>query len=319
MLLVQAGLVAPVFAQFNTPEKMDVNAVKGKVLLVETQEEVTRTLMDLRSKPEAQQAYKDGVANFNQMMKDAVEKYFKWGKGVEYMPALTVEKLVRDGKASKYAILHYTVQGSYVNPADIGPIYGGKYNDSIRAMSQDKGFGVIAVQLPTSDKKTKEVYSVSLPVAYPSGADMVFAIQTIHNVFAKTIKVKEYKVNDFRDDITKYNKKLKKITLMIDKEQLTSKTTIADLRKDYNFPIEVVDYDKINDAVLQQDSEKAYVLVIPVKSNAANSGSVGTTLRHLVVNCKESHIMGSAKPGRMHEGRVAPDITRKEIKDYIED
>jgi hypothetical protein len=319
ILLLQAGILAPAFGQFNTPEKIDVNAVKGKILLVETQEEVTRTLMDLRSKPAEQQAYKDGVANFNAQLKEAVDKYYKWGtKGVQYMPALEVEKLVKEGKATKYAILHYTVQNSYVNPMDIGPVYGGKYTDSVRNYSRSKGYGIFVIQLPGMDKKAREVYSVALPVAYPSAGDMIYAVEMIHNVFTRLIKLKDYQVKDFRDDIDKYNKLLrtKKRTLLIDKSQVTEKTTIDDLRKGYYGPIEIVDYEKVQEAITQNDSGFAYVMVVPVKTN---SSSVKIMLRHLVIDAKDGKVLGTAKPERMTNNTIAGDITRKEVKDYIEE
>jgi hypothetical protein len=318
ILVLQAGILAPAMAQFNTPEKQQVTMLKSKILLVETQVEVTRTLMDLRSRPEAQQAYKDGVANFNQSLKNSVEKYYKWGKGVEYMPVLDVEKLVRDGKAAKYAILHYTVTGSYVNPADIGPVYGKKYNDSVREFSRSKGYGIFSFQLVGGDKKLTDVYSVALPVAYPSEADMVFAMEMTHNTFIKVTKVKEYEVKEFRDDIVKYNKTIKKKTLYLEKGQLQGKTTLNDLRKGYNFQIAVVDYEKIQDAVLQNDSSIAYVLIVPVKANSTSSGSVKINLRHLVLDAKDSKVLNCIKATRINIDKVADDITYKEIKEYVE-
>jgi len=321
ILVLQAGILIPAFGQFTTPDKITVNNLKGKILLVETQEEVTRTLMDLRPRPEALQAYKDGVANFNQIIKDAVEKYYQWGKkGIEYMPALQVEKLVKEGKAGKYVILHFTVAGSYVNPADIGPIYGGKYTDSVRALSRSKGYGIFIIQLPGgNDKKMTDVYSVGLPVAYPSAADMVYAIQMIHNVFTDLTKLKDYEVKDFHNDIEKNNRKLKKKTLLIENGQVTAKTTLADLKKDYDYPMQIVSYEKIQDAILQSDSSYAYVQVVPIKTSASSSGNLKLALRHLVVDAKDGRVLGTAKPSRMNYDKIASDITKKEVKDYIQE
>jgi hypothetical protein len=321
ILMLQAGILAPAFGQFTTPLKIDVNAVKGKILLVETQEEVTRTLMDLRTKPDEQQAYKDGVANFNQMLKDAVEKYYKWGtKGVEYMPALQVEQLVRDGKASKYAILHYAIQNSLINPLDIGTVYGHKYNDSVRIFCKSKGYAIFSIQLPGMDKKVRDVYSMALPAGYPSGADMVYAMQMFHNIFTKVIKVKDYEQKEFRDDVNKYNKLLRNRfrTLLIDKTQLADKTTIDDLRKGYDGPIEVVDYEKVNDAVVQNDSAYAYVIIVPEKSTEKTPAG-RLTIYHLVIDAKDGKVLGTAKPGRMNYNNIATDISRKEVKEYMEE
>jgi len=288
-------------------------------LLVETQEEVTRTLMDLRPTPDLQQRYKDGVAHFNQLIQTVVDKNYKFGKKIEYMSAPKVAALIRDGKAGKYAILHYTVQNSKIDPMDIGPVYGGDYTDSVRDYSKSKGYGIISIQIINTDKKAQDVYSVALPVAYPSGADMVFAIQTMQYVFGKLMKNADYQVKDFRAEMEKNNRALKRRTLLIAKSQISTKTTITDLKEGYFHPIEIVDYKTIDDAVMNNDSNYAYVEVLPIKATPTMSGKISVVLRDLVVDAKDGRIMATTKPGRMSRENIADDLTKKEVKAFLLD
>ena len=317
LFVLQALMLAPAYAQFETPNRPDVNMIKSKILLVETRDLVTRTLMDLENNPDGKQKYKDGVENFNQLIQTVVNKYYKFGKKIEYMTAPQVAALVRDGKATKYAILHYTVQNSYVNPMDIGPVYGGEYTDSVRNYSKEKGFGIFSIQLVGTDKKTQDVYSIAMPVAYPSGADMVYALQTIQYVFNKVMKSNDYEIKDFRPEIEKNNKKLKRRTLLIAKSQVSPKTTLQDLKDEYQYPIDIVDYKTINDAVIGGDSSFAFVEVIPVKATATTAGKFSATLKDLVLDAKDCQILGAAKPGRMAREKIADDITKKEVKGFL--
>ena len=317
-MALQALMLAPAYAQLETPNRPDINMVKSKTLLVETQNEVTRTLMDLESKPDEQKKYKDGVANFNKTLETVVSKYWKFSKKVEYMTAPEVAALVRDGKASKYAILHYAIQNSKIDPMDIGPAYGGDYNDSVRDFSKSKGHAILAIQLVGTDKKTQDVYSVALPVAFPSGADLTFALQTMQYVFGKVMKINDYQVKEFRAEVEKNNKALKRKTLLISKTQVSSKTTLQDLKEDYYLPIEIVDYKTINEAVMNGDSSYAYVEVIPSKSTETTTSKV-IMLRDIVLDAKDGRILATAKPTRMDHEKVADDISKKEVKEFLLD
>ena len=319
ILALQALMLAPAYGQFETPVKTDVNTIKSKILLVETQDEVTRTLMDLRPTPDRQQKYKDGVANFNQLMQTVVDKNYKFGKKIEYMTAPKVAALIRDGKAAKYAILHYTIQNSKIDPMDIGPVYGGEYTDSVRDYSKSKGFGILSIQLINTDKKVQDVYSVAFPVAYPSGADLTYALQTMQYVFGKVMKVTDYQVKDFRAEMEKNNKSLKRRTLLIAKSQLSPKTTIEDLKEGYYHPIQIVDYKAIDEAVMNNDTNYAYVEVLPIKASSTTAGKINILLRDLVLDAKDGRVMATMKPGRMARENIADDLTKKEVKAFLLD
>ena len=319
-IMLQSLAFATCYGQFKTPVAQDVNALKNKPLLVETQEYVTRTLMDYEEKPEAKQRYKNGVDSFNSYLKFAVEKYYKWSKKpVEYMSASKVAALIRDGKATKYAILHYTVENSYVDSHDLGPVYGGGvYNDSVRAYSKSKGYGVISVQVVGNDAKPQDVYAVALPVAYPSCADMIYAMEMIRNVFTEVTKEKDFDIKEFHETIVKYKRFMKKRTLLIAKSQLSAKTTLHDLKERYDWPIEIVDYTTIDAAARKGDSAYAYVEVIPVKASAQQAGKLSNALRDLVIDAKDGKVLGSARPVRMDREKVADDITKKELGEMQE-
>ncbi|RYD82373.1 MAG: hypothetical protein EOP53_03890, partial [Sphingobacteriales bacterium] len=124
LLLVQLLVTAGLKAQFQDPDQKYISQVKGKILLVALQEETTRTLLDLKPKPDELQKYKDGIAKFNTMLLETAKKHWKVGtKGVEGKPQSEVDKLMKEGNA-KYVVLQYALREGRVKPIMFKDIYG---------------------------------------------------------------------------------------------------------------------------------------------------------------------------------------------------
>lgn len=308
-------------AQFQLPESRDLAMIKSKVLLVPVQEEVTRTLMDLQSKPDALQAYKDGIARFNQQLKEAVDQYWTLGKGVEYMPRTKVEQLMKEGN-SKYIALQYELREGNIDQLMFSQIYGSEnYNNDTRKLSKSKGYGVFRLMQPAArGQGPAALYSVFLPVAYPSQGDMVYAVKMMNAQLTKAMKEKTYTdVAEFEAAVAKNNKSLANKTLLIDPLQIESRTTIDDLRKNYAYPIEMADYDKINQAIISGDTTYAFVMIVPDADpgHQVNRSGISTRIMHLVVDPGSEEVLATCKPSRLDYQKVAEDISKKEIKDYV--
>ncbi|MGZ5244362.1 MAG: hypothetical protein ACXWDO_04940 [Bacteroidia bacterium] len=322
LLLVQLLVTAGGKAQYQDIDPKYVSQVRGKILLVALQEETTRTLLDLKSRPDELQKYKDGIANFNKILEETAKKYWTYGtKGVETMPQSEVNKLMKEGNA-KYAVLQYSLREGRLNPLMFKDIYGrGEYGNEERALSKKEGYGVFHLQIAQRDKEPTNVYSVFLPVAYPSQADMIYAVQMMNTQFNTMQKKKDYKLNEFEAEITANNKLLKKKTLLIDPSQLSSKTTVEDIKKGYPNAVEVADYATINETVINGNGAYAYVMITPIEmpGGKITQSKVKTMLMHLVVDAEDGKVLGKAKPSRLDYDKIADDITRKEAKEYIAD
>ncbi len=320
LLLVNLLVTAGVQAQFQEIDSKYINQVKGKILLVALQEETTRTLLDLKPKPEETKKYKDGIANFNAMLQETAAKYWKYGtKGVEAKPQSEVDKLMKEGNA-KYVVLQYALREGRPKPLMFKDIYGsGEYGNEHRELSKKEGYAVFHLQTPQRDKEPINIYSVFLPVAYPSQADMIYAVQMMNNQFATMLKKRDYKFDQFDQEIAENNKLLKKKTLLIDPSQLSSKTTVEDIKKGYGNNVEVADYATIIEAVKNGEEGYAYVMITPIEmpNSKITQNKVSVMLMHLVIDTQDGKVLAKAKPTRMNYDKLADDITRKEAKEYM--
>lgn len=318
MLSIQLCLFLSVQAQFKIPEYRDLGQVKSKMLLVPLQEEVTRTLMDLKSKPDQLKAYQDGVVRFNDLLKSTLDKYWKLGKGIEYLPQSKVNQMLKEGN-TKYVVFQYEMREGTLDPLMFGKVYGNEnYTTETRKMTKAAGFGVFRLQTAVRNSDPTTFYSVFIPVAYPSEADMIYAVKMMQNELNTAMKERTYKVNDFEATVAKNNKQLKKKTLLIDPTQMDPKTTIDDLKKNYPNDVQLVDYEKVNEAVKSEDTTYAFVMIVPDDDpvNKFSRASINTRLMHLILDANTMNVLGAMRPTRLDYGKIAEDISKKEIKDY---
>lgn len=319
LLMLVLGVSTTTHAQLETPDMRDVQQVKGRILLVAVQEETTRALLDYRNKADTLKYYKDGIAAFNEKWKDAISKTFKFCKSIQYMSYLKVDKLVRDNQAGKYAILTFDLKDGHPDTYQFGFLYGhGPYNNDIREKSKKLGYGVFRLSLATHEKTLREVYSITMPVAYPSEADMIYALDVMQYTFTTVQKKRDYKVDEFKEEIRKNNKILKKRNLLLDRDQIAAKTTREDLKEVYPYQFAIVDYDKIEEAVKNRDSNFAYVEIIPQQPRASdkNNSKVTQTYFAIVMDAGHPRILGMAEAKRMNYNELYDDISDKEMKDF---
>jgi hypothetical protein len=318
-LLLQLVFFVPAQAQFQNIESRYLGQIKGKTLLVPTLEQVTRTLLDLQKKPDELERYKSGVENFNNAIKDAVDKYGKFTKTVEYLPQTKVNAILKEGN-TKYIVLQYGLREGVYKPLMFSDMYADQeYSSALRKASAAEGFGVFNLLMPVKDKEPEIIYSVFIPVAYPSPGDMIYAIQMISTQVGTMQKSRGYQVSEFNAEIAKNNKSLKDRTLLLDNSQVDPKADVNGLSKSYAYNFKVVDYQEINRAIVEGDTSVAYVQVVPMEmpGNKVTYGKAKTPLMHLVVSAGDSKVLGKSRVTRMDYENLATDVSKKEIDDYV--
>jgi hypothetical protein len=318
-LLLQLAFFVPAHAQFQNIESKYLGQLRSKTLLVPTVEPDTRTLIDLKKTPEDLDRYNNGIANYNEALKNAVDKYAKFAKNVEYLPQSKVNAILKEGN-TKYIVLQHSLYSGTIKPTMYADMYADKeYTSERRKISGKEGYGVFNLLMPVKDKDPEVIYAVYLPVAYPSPGDMIYAVQMISNQMATMQKNRTYQVSEFNAEIGKNNKSLKNKTLFIDNSQLEDKADINELTKAYPYNIKVVDYQEINRAIEENDSTVAYVQVVPMEmpENKANYGKIKTPVMHLVLNAANGEVLAKSRVTRMDYDKLANDISRKEIDDYV--
>jgi hypothetical protein len=318
-LLLQLLFFAQAFGQFQNVEARYISQLRSKTLLVPTVEPDTRTLLNLKSNPEESVRYQAGLENVNSALKSAVDKYAKFAKAVEYMPQTKVNGVLKAGD-TKYLVLQYGLREGYMKPAMFAEMYGdNEYTSDVRKIAKGEGYAMFQLMMPVKLKDPEVVYTVLLPVAYPSPADMIYGIQMINNQVATMQKQRTYQVNEFEQEITKNNKLLKNRTLLIDPAQLDGKTTADDLSKSYANELRVVDYSEINKAIVENDSTVAYVIVVPmeVANDKLGYGKAKMPLMHLVLSAENAQVLAKSRVTRMDYDKLAEDVSKKEVKDYV--
>lgn len=318
-LMLQLLFTVSVQAQFQNIESRYLGQIRSKTLLVAEVEEMTSTLRDLQKDPEGLSRYKNGIVNFNLTLKNAVEKYGKFAKAVEFLPQNKVNAILREGN-TKYLVLQYRLREGQFKPLMFSEMYAdNEYTSDRRKISEAEGFGVFQLLIPVKGKDPEEIYSVFVPVAYPSPGDMIYAMQMMTNQVHTMQKQRTYQVNEFEAEIGKNNKGLNNRTLLIDPSQLDGKTEIAELTKKYTNPMRVVDYSEINRAIMENDSSVAYVQIVPMEmpNEKVGYGKAKTQTMHLVVNAGSSQVMAKSRVTRMDYDVLANDISKKEIEDYL--
>lgn len=317
-MLMHAGLLTYAHAQFQLPESKYLSQLKMKTLAVPLMEPDTRTMINLQSKPEQLEQYKAGIAAYNEMLQAAASHY-TLGRGVEFMPASKVSQLIKEGN-SKYVVLQYELREGQISQPKIGSIYGsGPYTTEKRETARQEGFGVYRLLMPARNQDATVLYSVFLPVAYPSTLDMVYAFRMMDNELNKAMKEKSYQVSEFLPAVMQNNKELAKKTLLIDEKQLDSRTSADDLLKVYPHKLEVSSFSRIEEAAKQGDSAYAYVMIVPMEdvNNKVTRSGITTRLMHLIIDAASGQVLGTAKPTRLNYDKIAQDISKREAKEYF--
>ncbi len=312
-----------VSAQFNYPPKSKVSALKGKILAVTFVLE-DRNLVDrLRATPNKLAQYRNAVSYQDTLLKRAVQKMWKFGKGVEFMSWADANKLITEGN-SKYAFLNIGFADRkahdwlYVEAYD-----SNMYHKSIRDISKDNGYAVISISLPGSNKKPELVYDCAINVAYPSQGDFTAALSLIQNELMLIMKKPEFKFDDFESEVKDNKKLLKDKTLMIDQNQLEKGVTETEISKYYPYTFKVADYDTINDVKASCDPGYAYILTIPYKISNVNMGSGSTapipSYFQIIISANDGKVIGRVVPSKTEMPEKAEKIGKKQIKAYSEE
>ena len=317
LILLISGMALQANAQFNAPDTKDLTQIKGKTLLVALVDENTRTLLEYQHKPDELKVYKDGIAKINEYIKSAFTKYYKFSKGViEYMPEEKALRTMKGPTGNKYNLCQFRKDGGF-NQKFFSDFYGkGDYTPEIRKASLAEGYSQMVISVMDTKKKLGEVYTIEMPAAYPSETDFIYAARMMNNQL-KTLSTKhDFEIAEFRTEAIANNEMIKKKTILIDKSQLSDKTTEEDLKKGYPYNFEIVDYSKIQEAIKAEDTSYAYVLVIKSPILESVGGKSQNSIMDLVIDANTNKVIARAKVSRITAGKMATDITRKEMKAF---
>ncbi|WP_338792644.1 hypothetical protein [Bernardetia sp. MNP-M8] len=257
------------FAQFgakNSPE--DIAELKKRPLLVGIAKEDPKLIARYKKKKDKSKLedYKKDIREYNENIKAAVDKFWTFNKKVEYKSHQEIETLRKAKKLSRYAILEHDVVSQYIDQFS-----------TFRTKIGEKS--VLGIMLGKG-KKSKYVTSVIMPNIIASKEDFAYGILYIQNSLENFEEGKKGK--EIRQEIKDNSEQLSKLTLLIDKEQLSKKTNEAKIRSVYPYKFEIVSRERINEAIWNREEGVCYVQVIPLMAAAAGGRTTGMTISKML-------------------------------------
>ncbi|WP_375561606.1 hypothetical protein ACE193_03380 [Bernardetia sp. OM2101] len=261
--------VSSSFAQLgakNNPE--DIAMLKKRVLLVGIAKEDPKLIAKYKKKKDKSKLedYRKDIKEYNENIKAAVDKFWTFNAKVEYKSHQEIASLRKAKKLSKYAILEHDIVTQYV----------GQFNTFRTKVGEKSVLGIMLGK----GKKSKYVTSAIMPNIIASKEDFAYAILYIQNSLENFKEGKKGK--EMRQEIKSNSEQLSKLTLLIDKEQLSKKTTEAKIRSVYPYKFEIVSRDRINEAIWNREEGVCYIQVIPLMAASAGGRTGGLTISKML-------------------------------------
>jgi hypothetical protein len=308
-------------AQIAIGNEMDakfLTKVKDRTVIVEVKEEDPKVVAKLSKKDknaDRLQHYRDFISNSNDMLKKAVDKYWKFNANIEYKTTTELKDIRGKSKDNVYyqIISVTTIQ------------------DDGQDFFSDLSIPVVCYDNSGITSNYEHDFSMYLPVALiPEKesnpcmwsyvqADFDFAIIEMQANFNYTIaNNKKIKFEDYGKLMGKQNcGKAKNSTLVIDLAQLGEKVTESDIKSEYKGPIELTDGQTYNNAFDNQEAGKEVIFSFAYGIAKGSFGSSTLFFSKAVVNCATGEIEYYYKPPMFGVMWIMWDI-RKQIFDYIE-
>jgi len=322
-LKIFKGIVASIFILLNTLafgqfQNIDIQArnnFKGKILLVPTLEPTTASIMLYRKEGRAaEEKYKEGVANYNEMLKRAVQSAWTYGKGVEFAtPAKLKEYITKN--ASKYLVLSYTAREGVFDESILGEFYGNgvSYNTELRKKSKELGFGIFEFQM-IRNKQLETIYQVNNPVLFPAESDVEYALKSTIAQLQKYLVDRNYEFDFFKTEYKNDGKKWKDKTLLLDPSQVEQNATAEEISKEMGVSVEFTEFEEIEATMLRADTNYLVVRVNPFEEfplkQRNNMLGIGATIS----NAGTGRIYQFTKVTRVDYGKYSSNLSAKEAK-----
>lgn len=296
------GIAFTCLAQMGMGKVEEIMAVKSRKLIViveEPQERIIKKLTKKKKETEIEQ-YRATLEKYNYEMREVAEKFWPYKEnGFEYKTFEEVKRLKKD-KNKEYAVLYCVSQ----RPSSFNSGYVSSdglewwaISDEDAANFNDCFVTMIVNQI--EDLERRPVYSTPLPDMFPTKAGLVFGITSTANYFDYRIrkKMKGEKVDqqEMVDEQVKENApKLKEMNLLIRKDLLNKDLPENAISKYYPYKYTVCSKDDIDNAIMNQQDQTAYIMILPLIVSNSNNNSV--MYIHYIFDAKTNQLMAYIKP-----------------------
>lgn len=291
-------------AQFGYGKIEEIEQVQKRKLIVVIEEPREKILNKLtkRKKEDEKKNYLAALDEYNANMKIAVEKYWPYHNGFEYMTYNQVKDLQKKSGNTDYAVIYCISQ----SPSTMGAGYvsrdGLNWSWDMKEDSEDRDyldyFTTILVNRIEDMDKTP-VYSNPLPDIFPNKADIIFGINNTKTYFDYRIRTKKNgeKINQqkmMEQQIADNAPRLKNMTLFLRSDWLNKELQNDKIKEYYPYQYKVCPSSEIDDAIINQKENIAYVLILPYVVSSSRSNMV--IYMHYIYDAKTCDMMAYIRP-----------------------
>jgi len=291
------------FAQFGQGKVEDIQDIKKRTLILLLEEEDEKILKKLAKKPDELKFYKDEIVRLNADLTEIAAKFWTFTSGPVTKTRTEVEAL-KASKDKKYTVLAFD---RYKATDWARDFYGVN-----RYAINSKLIGALFIDLIEEFEEHKSVSIQNLPNLVPTKGDLAAGLEMMQNYLNARLAGKKRK--DTMDEVKENGAQLKSKTLLLDKEDLKGKLKPADIKAAYPFNYKIVDYGEIEKAILEKDSQYAFVQIVPL--------SLGTlSFEHIILDAGTGKALSQYLPIQVttigNSSNTNERIGEKALKAYV--
>ncbi|MFT6716053.1 MAG: hypothetical protein ACJA0Q_000682 [Saprospiraceae bacterium] len=232
---------------------------------------------------------------FNKTIKEIFKKYWTLNDSVMFMEK-GIYKTKRRGGQRGWAVVEFSEDAFY--KSELEGWSSSSYDYRYRIWHW-QACAMMFSLVEDHDKIYNFIHRETLPNMFPSKGDLIYSLQMTQNLFKN--KLNNISRKDNKKQIQLNSKFLKNKTLLIDSSELHKNLTIEKLKKAYPYPMELVGYDQIQKAIVNNDSSYAYIQIVPTtyplfESSTTNEFIVTSYgFGHRIVGAKNGTVLGELK------------------------
>lgn len=249
LLLLMAALsgTSMIYSQIGSSKQKDVQEIKKRTLVFAL-EEISPKLKEKLDENEFPR-YKDEVEEYNKAIKEAAA-FWKFNEKIEFMTRAEIGKLSKS-KSMNHAYVEF-------NKFTVFTLTAASY----RSLSEGEPT-ILNVRLTDDNPLGPPVFGVHMANPYPNKADLVYALKAMQ--LQLNFKLESKKDGEINDMFKENGKKLQNQTLLVNRQNTA--LDLEEIKKAYPYPVELVDKNRIDEAILNSDPKFPFVIVIPYSNN----------------------------------------------------
>ncbi len=276
-------------AQWGRPELAadEVKKLNDRITLVTLEDEDSKILKMFANDPSKLNGYKNAIKWYNETIQEVIPKVWKFNPSYEFKSKAEVLELADSKEAKKYSVLFFITY---------------QYKSNSREVS------ALAINL-LENYNSKALYNSHLywqdfPKPFPRKGDLYMGLQIMQAQLHGRLILSNKTTRSTLDELYHYARVLKTKTLLIDKDEIDKSLTADKIKKQYPYPVEIVDYSVIENAIIERSSKYCYVQIFP--SNSIRNA-------HLVIDSEVGLCIGYS-----FNSEKMPTVVASDFKEYVQ-